>query len=40
MKKENKTNDVTHKNVKIADKKTCINIKTTLEDFFNLPSQK
>ena len=31
MKKENKTNDVTHKNVKLANKKTCINIKTTFE---------
>ena len=28
---QNKTNDVTHKNVKLANKKTCINIKTTFE---------
>ena len=34
MKQEKKINDITHKNVKPANKKTCINIKTTFEIIF------
>ena len=34
IKQEKKINDITHKNIKPSNKKTCINIKTTIEIIF------
>ena len=34
IKQEKKITDITHKNIKLANKKTCINIKTTIEIIF------